>query len=118
MYMIKQENTEKVGYGSWYSVQSYEKAGIMDEKEKQNFTDFFESKNRACFERVASELKVGDKVRVTYVGGNKTIRYTGIVRDVWFDATMKYGWLNLQQPKQIRGLYTCFIDEIEVLEES
>jgi hypothetical protein len=116
VFMIKNENVSKIGYGSWYSTQSYARDAVGNKGESQDFKKFYTEKNRACFDRVASELKEGDKVRVTYVGGNSIRRYTGTVKDLFFEENSGYGWLNLQQSKLVRGIYTAFIDEIEIID--
>lgn len=102
--MSIKENAGKVGYGSWY-------CNLHANQEER------EQAQKQCYERVSSEVKEGDQVKIQYVGGNEPRYYSGTVEYVAYDK-MGGGWVCLQQKKTKKLLDLVFIDDIQVLKKA
>jgi len=96
----------EIGTGSWYCTVSFN-----EYRDKMSFQEFRKFCYEKCKERFLNlGLQKGDKVRVTYIGGDKPRKYTGIV------VGINSMCLRLQQNKTERPVDIIFIDEVELLE--
>ncbi|AXU41244.1 hypothetical protein BC01_147 [Bacillus phage BC01] len=99
-------NKYEIGTGSWYCNVSFN-----EYRDKMSFQEFRKFCYEKCKERFNNlGLQKGDKVRVTYIGGNNPRKYTGIVLGI------NSMCLWLQQNKNERSVDIIFIDEVELLE--
>ncbi|QEG04226.1 hypothetical protein [Bacillus phage BC-T25] len=99
-------NKYEIGTGSWYCNVSYN-----EYRDKMSFNEF----RKFCYDKVKERflnlgLQKGDKVKVTYIGGDKPRKYTGIVIGI------NSMCLWLKQNKTERSVDIVFIDEVELLE--
>lgn len=116
---VIRENAEVVGSGSWYQTRK-----ISDFPYCQTTHDFLTECRKLCDFRFSTyQLAVGQKVRVTHVGGERVMRYTGVIRHVQYGEVNQYqnvwhytgGALWLQQAKQLKRIESWDIDDIEIL---
>lgn len=108
--MIIDKNVNKVGFGSWYSTQSF-----LDYEEKMTYPEFRDYITTECFNRSRKLIADGDIVKVQYMGGNSPRYFTGTVTSMSYDTRFQDGYILLQQKKTVKVIQTCFIDDIIVL---
>lgn len=103
--MSIEENSNKVGYGSWHSTQSY-----RDYKDFMSFEDYEKHIYDMCVKRICSlGLQEGDIIRFDYIGGHKPRKVTG-------EFVHANCMLHIQQKSREVSYHITLIDEIDILD--